>query len=59
MDFKSGDRVRTKYFDRYAYGEVTIVKGDTCKVIWDGDVELDYWYYSKKELELVDTDEDK
>jgi hypothetical protein len=52
--FKPGDRVRMKYFDGYATGEITIVTEDTCKIIFDGDFDLAYWYYPKSELELID-----
>lgn len=52
--FKPGDRVRMKYYDGYAYGEVTIIAADTCKVLFDGDFDLPYWYYKEEELELVE-----
>lgn len=53
--FKAGDRVRIRYFDGYAYGEITIVRDEReeCKVIWDGDYDLDYDYYPMSQLELV------
>ena len=52
--FKTGCRVRMKYHDRWATGEVTIVREDDCKVLFDGDFDLDYYYYPKKDLELLD-----
>lgn len=51
--FKPGDRVRMKYFEGYATGEITIVKGDQCKILFDGDYDLPYDYYPSNELELV------
>ncbi len=53
--FKHGDRVRMKYFDGYATGEITIVDDEqfTYKVIWDADYDLDYWYYLQSDLELI------
>jgi len=59
MEFKSGDRVRMKYFDYYAYGEITIVTKTECKVMFDGDYDLAYWYYPKKDLELVNEQNSK
>jgi len=56
MKFKSGDRVRMKYFDGYAYGEITIISSLGYKVLFDGDWDLAYWYYKEEELELVDKD---
>lgn len=53
MEIKANDRVRMKYYDHYAYGMVTIVTETECKVLFDGDYDLAYWYYPKKELELV------
>lgn len=50
-EFKPGDRVRMKYYDGYTTGQVTIVTEYTCKVLFDGDYDLDYWYYPKSELE--------
>lgn len=50
-EFKLGDRVRMKYYDGYATGEITIVTETECKVIFDGDYDLAYWYYPKAELE--------
>lgn len=54
MTFKTNDRVRMKYYDHYAYGMVVIVTETECKVLFDGAYDLAYWYYPKKELELVD-----
>jgi len=54
--FKVGDRIRMKYYDRYAYGEITIVSEQGCKVLFDGDFDLAYWYYKPEELELIDRD---
>lgn len=51
--FKAGDRVKMKYFGGYATGEVTIVSELGVKIIFDGDFDLDYWYYSAKDLELI------
>lgn len=42
-----------KYFDRWATGEVTIVKESESKVLFDGDFDLAYWYYPNAELELI------
>lgn len=33
-------------------GEVTLVRDSDCKVMWDGNTELNYDYYPKKDLEL-------
>lgn len=52
--FKSGDRVKMKYFDGYATGKITIVKETECKVLFDSDYDLDYWYYPTIDLELID-----
>lgn len=51
--FKAGDRVRMKYHDRYAYGEVTIVSELGVKVLFDGEYDLDYYYYKPEELEVI------
>lgn len=63
---KSGDRVRMKCSNGYAYGEITIVRLNKgfiralnkdvviCKVLFDGDDGPDYWYYPEKNLELVE-----
>lgn len=51
--FKPGDRVRMKYYDRYAIGEITIVREEDFKVLFDGDFDLPYCYYLKSELELI------
>lgn len=56
--FRLGDRVRMKHYDRYAYGDVTIVseaKTLNVKVSWDGDFDLPYQYWDENELELVET----
>jgi hypothetical protein len=53
-EFKPGDRVRVKYEDHFAYGEITIVRENDCKVLFDGDFDLDYWYYSKEVIELIE-----
>ena len=52
--FKAGCRVRMKYFEGWATGEVTIVREDDCKVMFDADYDLPYYYYPKKDLELLD-----
>lgn len=52
--FKPGKRVRMRYFDDWATGEITIVREDDCKVIFDSSYDLDYYYYPKKDLELID-----
>lgn len=57
--FKSGDRVRMKYYDTYINGEITIVREEDCKVMWDSEYDLAYWYYLKSELELIDDGEQK
>lgn len=51
--FKSGDRVRMKYYGRYATGEVTIVKNNLIKVLFDGDYDLPYDYYDGNDLEII------
>lgn len=54
VEFKHGDRVKVVLGGGItAYGEVTIVTEDKCKVILD-DSDLDYWYWPKKDLEIVD-----
>jgi len=53
MKFKSGDRVRMKYYEGYATGEVTIVSELGVKVIFDGDYDLAYYYYREDELEVI------
>ena len=52
IKFKVGDRVRMMYFDYYAYGEITIPGEYSSKVLFDGDYDLPYDYYSNNELEL-------
>ena len=56
-EFKSGNRVRMKYSEAFPYtyvhGEVTIVTEDECKVLFDEDYAPSYWYYPKKDLELI------
>jgi hypothetical protein len=54
--FKMGDKVRMQYYGRWAYGEVTIPLDDTSKVLFDGDYNLDYWYYPNNELELIESE---
>jgi len=63
MKFKSGDRVRMQDGDRYAHGEVTIVRINDgfirnipndaiiCKVMFDEDWAPHYWYYPETDLE--------
>lgn len=53
-DFKSGDRVRMKDRGEYVHGEVTIVTETECKVMFDEDWAPHYWYYPKKDLELIE-----
>lgn len=53
---KSGSRVKMKYFEGYATGEVTIAREKDCKVIFDGDFDLAYDYYSYEELELIENE---
>lgn len=48
-----GSRVRMKYFDGYAYGEVTIISELGVKVLFDGEFDLAYWYYPIKDLEKM------
>lgn len=52
----SGSRVKyyDQYYNRYCYGEITILRENDAKVIFDGDTDLDYTYYPIDELELVD-----
>lgn len=50
--FKRGDRVGLPYYDRYAYGEITIIRDNDCKVLFDGDFDLAYDYYPAKKLRL-------
>lgn len=57
--FQCGDRVRIKYYEGYAYGEITIVTDISCKIIFDGDYDLAYDYYPIEELELVKSVEKK
>lgn len=47
---------RVKYFDidRWIEGEVTIIKENTCKVLFDSPSDLDYTYYPIDQLELID-----
>lgn len=59
--FKEHDRVKMKYYDRYATGIVTIANSATqirgeisSKVLFDGEFDLAYWYYPNKDLELID-----
>lgn len=58
-EFKSGDRIRMKYFDRWATGEVTIITEKECKVLFDSEFDLVYWYYPKIELELIENNENQ
>ena len=53
MKFKKGDKVRILYGGVYHYGEVTIAKEEESKVIFDGNSDLDYWYYNNSKLELI------
>lgn len=48
----SGCRVKYYDIDKWVEGEVTIIREDTCKVIFD-DSDLDYTYYPIKDLEFV------
>jgi len=55
-NFKPGDRVRMLVSNdnkHYVHGEITIVTEDTCKVMFDEDWAPNYWYYPKKDLELI------
>ena len=52
--FKPGKRVRMRYYDYWAKGEITISTENSCKVMFDGDYDLPYDYYPKKDLELLD-----
>lgn len=47
---------RVKYWDinEWVEGEVTIVRENDCKVIFDDPSDLDYTYYPYKDLELID-----
>jgi len=56
-NFKPGDRVRMKFDDEWVHGEITIVTEDTCKVMFDEDWAPNYWYYPKKDLELIKSNE--
>lgn len=40
-----------------AYGEVTIVREDDCKVMFDSSYDLNYDYYPKSELTIVTEEE--
>lgn len=52
-EFKIGDKVRMKYFDQWATGEITIVTETECKILFDGEFDLAYWYYPMKDLEVI------
>ena len=56
-NFKPGDKIRIIMGDFFVYGEVTIVKGDECKVLFDEKYDFNYDYFPSKMLELV-TEED-
>ena len=50
INFKSGDRIKMKYYEGWATGEITIVREYDCKVMFDADFDLPYDYYPKKDL---------
>lgn len=52
-NFKRGDRVRMKDGDSWIHGEVTIVREDECKVMWDEEWAPNYWYYPKSLMEKI------
>jgi len=62
QSFTSGCRVRMKYFDDYATGEVILIRRNEitgiheAKVLFDGPYDLAYWYYPLVDLEVI-TDE--
>lgn len=57
-NLKSGSRVKMKYLNSWATGEVTIVRKIDCKIIFDGDFDLDYDYYPIKDLEFIEGEND-
>ena len=56
--FTEGCRVKMKYFEGYATGEITIIRRNEilgifeAKILFDGDFDLAYDYYPLKDLEL-------
>ena len=51
-------RIFDKDYKRWAYGEVTLIKDDTAKVIWQPDSsDLNYDYYPIKFLEEINKEE--
>lgn len=50
---KTDTRVKLKYHNRWATGTVTIVNETEAKVLFDGEYDLNYWYYKKDDLELL------
>lgn len=53
-NLKSGSRVKMWDIDRWVEGEVTIVREETCKVIFDDPYDLNYDYYPINDLELIE-----
>ena len=52
-ELRIGDRIRMKYYEGYAMGEITIIREIDCKVMFDADYDLPYTYYPKEEIELI------
>lgn len=59
--FKCGDRVKmwigpsndtTNPQGYWVHGEITIIKDDECKVLFDEEYAPDYWYYTTSDLVL-------
>ena len=55
-EFKHGDHVRMLFEGVWHYGEITIIKEDMCKVMFE---ELNYDYYPKDDLQLMTEDDTK
>ncbi len=52
---KSGSRVKYYDIDRWVEGEVTIVRENDCKIIFDDPSDLNYDYYPFDKLELIES----
>lgn len=56
-NLKSGSRVKYYDIDKWIEGEVTIVRENEAKVIFDSPSDLCYAYYPIDELKLIDNEE--
>jgi hypothetical protein len=56
-NLKSGSRVKYYDIDRWEQGEVTIVRENDAKVIFDSPCDLNYDYYPIDKLELIDNEQ--